>query len=78
MATPRAVADYVHHLPGIEEAQHSGHYSGFLDLTPTRHMHYFYVESEGSPAEDPVIFWTNGKHKVTKSKDNCINNSISY
>lgn len=35
-------------------------YSGFLDVLPTRHIHYVYVESQGDPATDPVVFWTNG------------------
>lgn len=60
MSTAAAVADYVPWIPGIQDAPHSKHYSGFFDLTPTRHMHYMYVESEGNPTEDPVIFWTNG------------------
>ena len=35
-------------------------YSGYLDVLPTRHIHYVYVESQGDPAKDPVVFWTNG------------------
>jgi carboxypeptidase C (cathepsin A) len=61
MTTAAARADEVPRMPGAEEAHHSNHYSGFLDLTSTRHMHYFYVESEASPVDDPIIFWTNGR-----------------
>jgi hypothetical protein len=34
-------------------------FSGYLDL-PGRHIHYVYVESQRSPRNDPVVFWTNG------------------
>ena len=35
-------------------------YSGYLDVIPSRHIHYVYVESQNNPETDPVVFWTNG------------------
>eukprot|EP00617_Octactis_speculum_P012155 CAMPEP_0185775956 /NCGR_PEP_ID=MMETSP1174-20130828/83882_1 /TAXON_ID=35687 /ORGANISM="Dictyocha speculum, Strain CCMP1381" /LENGTH=479 /DNA_ID=CAMNT_0028463699 /DNA_START=123 /DNA_END=1562 /DNA_ORIENTATION=+ len=38
-------------------------YSGFVNLTSSdvnRRIHYTFVESEGSPAEDPVVLWVQG------------------
>lgn len=40
-------------------------YSGYLDVLPTRHIHYIYVESQQNPETDPVVFWTNGGTVVT-------------
>ena len=40
-------------------------YSGFLESTPSgektkQHMHYIFYESEGNPATDPLLIWSNG------------------
>lgn len=36
-------------------------YSGYLDtLSPTRKLHYVFVESESNPETDPVVLWLNG------------------
>lgn len=51
--------DRVRFLPGASKLL-SRQYSGFLDVTPERHMHYYYVESENDPESDSIIFWTNG------------------
>lgn len=36
-------------------------YSGYLDtLSPTRKLHYVFVESQSDPDNDPVVLWLNG------------------
>jgi len=35
-------------------------YSGYLDVTDTKSLHYVYVESQGDPTTDPVLIWFNG------------------
>lgn len=51
--------DYISSLPGAP-AFLSKQYSGFLNITETKKIHYFYVESEKNPVNDSIIFWTNG------------------
>lgn len=38
----------------------SNSYSGYLEVTATKKLHYVFVESEGTPANDPVVVWFNG------------------
>ena len=35
-------------------------YSGYLDVTATKRLHYVFAESETNVATDPVIIWFNG------------------
>jgi carboxypeptidase C (cathepsin A) len=35
-------------------------YSGFLDVTSTKRLHYVFAESETDPVNDPVVIWFNG------------------
>jgi cathepsin A (carboxypeptidase C) len=59
--TPEALADEVKNLPGAEALDFSfRQFSGYLDVTATKHLHYWFVESSGNPSKDPVAFWTNG------------------
>ena len=59
--TPEALADEVTSLPGAEKLSiNFRQFSGYLDITETKHMHYWFVESSGNPEKDPVAFWTNG------------------
>ena len=52
--------DAVLSLPGWTGPLPSNQYSGYLDASPTSHLHYWLVESEGDPKNDPVVFWFNG------------------
>ena len=42
----------------------SKHYSGYLPVGKTSgqpgQIHYWLIESERDPANDPVVYWTNG------------------
>ena len=57
-------ADEITSLPGWGAALPSKMYSGYIDITKSmdREMkvHYLYIESEGDPALDPTLLWTNG------------------
>ena len=44
----------------MAEAFSSDTYSGFLDASETKKLHYVYAESLDDPANDPVQIWFNG------------------
>ena len=35
-------------------------YTGYLDISETKHLFFYFFESRNDPAKDDVIFWTNG------------------
>ncbi|XP_022107550.1 lysosomal protective protein-like [Acanthaster planci] len=53
-------ADEVKSLPGLSGPLSSKQYSGYLQASGTIRLHYWFVESQGKPAEDPVLLWLNG------------------
>lgn len=57
-ASRRSHPDEVFHLPGQSFTPSFRHYSGYIPLpdSPTR-LHYWFVESQGNPEEDPVGQW---------------------
>ena len=59
MVSP-AHPDQITSLPGAVFPFASAHYSGLLSITPTKKIHYYYVESADNPSTDPIMFWTNG------------------
>jgi carboxypeptidase C (cathepsin A) len=60
--TDEAMLDLVTDLPGLSYDPGFKQFSGYLtvDEDHGRKIHYWYVESQGSPSEDPVVYWTNG------------------
>jgi len=58
--TPEAEMDLVLALPGLRRTLPFLQFAGYLDVTPTKHMFYWFVESEKDPINDPIVFWTNG------------------
>jgi carboxypeptidase C (cathepsin A) len=56
--------DAVPTLPGFEGPLPSKHYSGYLPVGKETgepgFLHYWLIESEGKPSEDPVTLWLNG------------------
>jgi Serine carboxypeptidase len=56
--TAEALADQIINLPGLSYNISFNQFSGYLDATPTRHLFYWYVESQSDPIHDPVVFWT--------------------
>ncbi|XP_077982218.1 lysosomal protective protein-like [Glandiceps talaboti] len=55
-----ANSDEVVSLPGLSKKPSFKHYSGYLDSTGTKKLHYWFVESQNSPTKDPVLLWLNG------------------
>lgn len=51
-------------LPGWDGPLPSKMYSGYLPVGKTSgvkgHIHYWFIESESDPVNDPVVYWTNG------------------
>jgi len=52
--------DEVTSLPGLPRPPSFKHYSGYLNATNGRFLHYWFVESQGNPAKDPLLVWMNG------------------
>eukprot|EP01039_Chlorochromonas_danica_P016600 gene16600-19649_t len=58
--TPEALADEVKNLPGTEKLDlNFRQFSGYLPVTATKNLHYWFAESQNNPATGPVAFWTN-------------------
>jgi serine carboxypeptidase-like clade 2 len=51
--------DLVTSFPGVDKIK-SSIYSGYLNIENNRKLHYVLVESESSPASDPIVLWLNG------------------
>ena len=64
LAAPQS--DRVVSLPGWTGALPSAQYSGFLNISGGKHVHYWFAEAEGSAAEAegsaaaPVVLWVQG------------------
>jgi cathepsin A (carboxypeptidase C) len=59
--TANALNDQIIDLPGLNEELSFNQFSGYLNLPNTKkQIHYWLVESESDPANDPIVFWTNG------------------
>ena len=52
--------DEIKHLPGLSSVPPFKQFSGYLDAGRGRHLHYWFVESERDPANDPLLVWLNG------------------
>lgn len=55
-------ADRITSLPGLYYDPGFEMFSGYLTVKDDseRNLFYWYVESQGDPELDPVVFWTNG------------------
>lgn len=60
--TEEAMADRITSLPGLWYNPGFNMFSGYLTVSKEngRNIFYWFVESLGDPATDPVVFWTNG------------------
>uniref|UniRef100_F1KPY0 Carboxypeptidase n=1 Tax=Ascaris suum TaxID=6253 RepID=F1KPY0_ASCSU len=57
----RQEANKIYDLPGVTFEVSFNQYSGYLhSSTPGNYLHYWFVESQGNPASDPVVLWLNG------------------
>ena len=52
-------ADKMSNLPDAP-AFATNTYSGFLNVTDTKQLHYVFTESMDSPLTDPIVIWFNG------------------
>ena len=57
---PAYERDEVKSLPGWDGPLPSRHFSGYLQASPTKRLHYYLVQSEGDWNKDPVVLWFNG------------------
>jgi carboxypeptidase C (cathepsin A) len=56
-----ALADEIKNLPGAEKLDFSfRQFSGYLPISSTKNVHYWFVESQGNAEKDPIAMWTNG------------------
>lgn len=53
-------ADKILSLPGLAKMPDFDMYSGYLDVSATKKLHYWFVQSQNDPATDPVVVWMNG------------------
>jgi len=53
-------ADEVLSLPGWNAPLPSKQYSGYLNITSTKHLHYWLVLAETNPSTAPTVLWLNG------------------
>jgi len=50
--------DKITNLPNITFSSNA--YSGYLNVSDTKALHYLFFESKGDPATDPLLMWFNG------------------
>ncbi|KAI6191132.1 Lysosomal protective protein [Aphelenchoides bicaudatus] len=50
--------DKISDLPGLDFTVDQ--YSGYLNISDTTHMRYWFVKSQNDPTKDPLILWLNG------------------
>ena len=47
-------------LPGWSGDLPSDMYSGYVDASATKHLHYMLVKAETDPSTKPLVLWLNG------------------
>ncbi|XP_050394322.1 lysosomal protective protein-like [Patella vulgata] len=52
--------DEINYMPGLAKQPNFKQYSGYLKASGTKKLHYWFVESVGNPAKDPLVLWMNG------------------
>ncbi|XP_072374729.1 lysosomal protective protein-like isoform X2 [Scyliorhinus torazame] len=52
--------DEVLSLPGLSTQLNFRQWSGYLQASTGKHLHYWFVTSQLNPLKDPVILWLNG------------------
>lgn len=64
--TTKALTDKIEKLPGAEKLDVKfNQFSGYLPVngtggSPSKFLHYWFIESLSTPSTDPIAFWTNG------------------
>ncbi|XP_007533123.1 lysosomal protective protein [Erinaceus europaeus] len=52
--------DEIQHLPGLAKQPSFRQYSGYLKASGSKHLHYWFVESQKDPKTSPLVLWLNG------------------
>uniref|UniRef100_A0A4Q8K548 Carboxypeptidase n=1 Tax=Liphistius sp. SGP-2016 TaxID=1905180 RepID=A0A4Q8K548_9ARAC len=52
--------DEILDLPGLPSKPNFRQYSGYLNASSGKYLHYWFVESQKSPSSDPLVLWMNG------------------
>ncbi|XP_019492558.1 PREDICTED: lysosomal protective protein [Hipposideros armiger] len=52
--------DEIQCLPGLAKQPSFRQYSGYLKGSGSKHLHYWFVESQKDPKSSPVVLWLNG------------------
>ncbi|XP_025788396.1 lysosomal protective protein [Puma concolor] len=52
--------DEIQCLPGLAKQPAFRQYSGYLRGSGSKHLHYWFVESQKDPKSSPVVLWLNG------------------
>ncbi|XP_030067888.1 lysosomal protective protein isoform X2 [Microcaecilia unicolor] len=53
-------ADEILFLPGLTKQPMFHQYSGYLNVSESKYLHYWFVESQVDPSTSPVVLWLNG------------------
>ncbi|XP_069112460.1 lysosomal protective protein-like [Argopecten irradians] len=59
-ATSAVVEDQIVSMPGLTTQPTWKQYSGYLNATGNKKLHYWFLESQSNPKTDPVVLWMNG------------------
>jgi len=62
VSLPKVHSAEIKDLPGLNSTINFKQYSGYLtvDAKNARRLFYWFVESQGTPSQDPVVLWLNG------------------
>ncbi len=58
-SAPNLEADVMRQLPDCDPFPYNA-YSGYLDVTANKSLHYVFVQSMSDPVNDPLLIWFNG------------------
>ncbi|CAH1270156.1 CTSA [Branchiostoma lanceolatum] len=53
-------SDEITYLPGLVKQPSFKHYSGYLQASGTKKLHFWLLESQSSPVHDPLVLWLSG------------------
>ena len=56
----RYTPDKITDLPGLDFQTTYDQYSGYLNISEGRHLHYWLTEAQSNPDAAPLVVWMNG------------------
>lgn len=60
VSSAKPMGDLIKTLPGWDAPLPSHHFSGYLNASATKHLHYYFVECEDPDVDAPTVLWFNG------------------